>query len=57
MAAIVRPSHFFGRSGLCRTEAQRQNSETLVDAHGHALAALRYLGSKLDARQMARLAG
>jgi hypothetical protein len=32
-------------------------SETPVDAHNHALAALRYLVSKLDARQMARLAG
>src|SRR5262249_27258269 len=34
-----------------------RRSETPVDAHNHALAALRYLVSKLDARQMARLAG
>jgi hypothetical protein len=34
-----------------------RRSETPLDAHNHALAALRYLVSKLDARQMARLAG
>jgi hypothetical protein len=34
-----------------------RRSETPLDAHNHALAALRYLVTKLDARQMARLAG
>ena len=34
--------------------AEDRGSETPVDEHNHALAALRYLISRLDARQMAR---
>lgn len=36
-------------------EGGNSHSETPVDDHNHALAALRYLISRLDARQMARL--
>src|SRR5262249_56482729 len=34
-----------------------RRSETPVDEHNHALAALRYLWSAIDARQMARMKG
>src|SRR5262249_60555173 len=34
-----------------------RRSETPVDEHNHALAALRYLVSAIDARQMARMKG
>ena len=33
-----------------------RRSETPVDAHNHALAALRYMVAKIDAHQLARLA-
>jgi hypothetical protein len=39
------------------TEGHERDAETPVDEHNHALAALRYLISRLDARQMARNRG
>jgi hypothetical protein len=39
------------------TEAQERRAEVPVDEHNHALAALRYLISRLDAHRMARLGG
>jgi hypothetical protein len=39
------------------SEGRGRVSETPVDDYNHALAALRYLVSKLDARHMARLRG
>jgi hypothetical protein len=46
-------------AGLYRYSDERseRQTEVPVDEHNHALAALRYLISRLDARQMARLRG
>jgi hypothetical protein len=51
--------NLLAEAGLYRyeTEGRGRQSEAPVDEYNHALAALRYLVSKLDARHMARLRG
>jgi hypothetical protein len=50
--------NLLAEAGLYRysTEETDRRSETPVDDHNHALAALRYLVSKLDSHRMARVA-
>jgi hypothetical protein len=49
--------HLLAEAGLYRysPEPEDRGSEAPVDEHNHALAALRYLISRLDERRMARL--
>jgi len=49
--------NLLAEAGLYRygSESEGHNSETPIDEHNHALAALRYLITRLDARRMARI--